>query len=943
MTDSFTIDVKSIINNIASQLSARPSYVNNVLNLLKEGGTVPFIARYRKEMHGSMDETDIRFIKNTYERLMAIENRRITVLQSIQSQGKLTDALKRKILAAKTLNEIEDLYLPYKPKRKTLATKALEKGLGPLAEIIKQELTEGDRDEILKKFYEPEEEKEGQEGKAEGKGKEKKTAKKKKSTKGKGVDEGITKPKSAKEALDGAMDIIAEEVGNTAEFRKYVREVCFERSLIVSKVTKKYAHLAEEEKKRQEELANSQLESAAGAADAENKKADKESKETDKTKGKEEEGKESGSSEKDIKTAAKLDRTSLKELIRKQMEEKKRKEEELKKKREEELLKRQKRELKGLNVKTLDEGEELGKKITDPLTYKMYFEFSEAVKTIPPHRILAINRGEKEKILRVSYEHPTDELMTWLKQQIIKKPDSLFLEEYSKAIEYGFRRYIIKAIEREIRSEITRKAEEHAISVFARNLKALLMQPPLKGRPIIGLDPGYRTGCKVAVIDANGKFLDHDVIYPVPPKLKLKEAERIIINLVNKYKARTIAIGNGTASRETEKFIAFLAQKYPHLGIEYAIVSEAGASVYSASEIAKEEFPDLDLTVRGAISIARRLQDPLSELIKIDPKSIGVGLYQHDVNQVALRKELDAVIEDCVNSVGVILNSASYKLLEYVSGLNKRMARRIYDMRLKKPFKSREELKKVPGMGEKTYEQCVGFLKIIDGDNPLDATTIHPESYWIVEGILKYIGEDLNILRDKSRRKELEEKIKKIRPKELIKYLGKDIGMPTLKDIVLNLIRPGRDPRDDLPKPILKKDIMKIEDLKPGMVLKGTVRNVVDFGAFVDIGVKYDGLIHISEMVRNDGRGYIADPLEVLNVGDIIDVRIVSIDLKEHRIQLSMRLDEKSSGGDKEHRAPQKRTSRRGRDRFGPTGDLAADMSRFRTSANIIIKQKKKK
>ncbi len=847
-SDSLHIDISGIVRQIASKLQLRPTYITNALNLMKEGGTVPFIARYRKEATGAMSENELREIKDIYENSYKTEERRIQVLKSIQLQDKLTPELKQKIVAAKSLTEIEDLYLPYKPKRKTLATKALEKGLGPLAEIIREERLEGDRDKIINQFIDEK----------------------------KGVND-------AKEALKGAIDIIAEDIGNQADLRKYVRETCYDKSIMVSKVVKKYEHLLKEKQDKEEDADDAKLQEIIQQQKEQEKKDIEDTVEEDVNEPKK--------SEIDLSS-----HTNIKALIRKQMEDQKKKEVERKKKLEEDLLRKQKKELQAAGLIEDAEGGTLGKKEVDPLVFEMYFDFEQASKEIPPHRILAMNRGESEKVLNISLTHPDDELMEYIRKQILTEENSLFYEEYAKAVEYGFKRYIIRAIEREIRSDLTQKAELHAISVFAKNLESLLMQPPIKGKRIIGIDPGYRTGCKVAVVNEFGNFLEDSVIYPTPPKNAISQATQIIANLVQKHKAYTIAIGNGTASRETELFIGGLAKIVNKL--EYAIVSEAGASVYSASKLANEEFPKLDATVRGAISIARRLQDPLSELIKIDPKSIGVGLYQHDVNQMTLKKQLDAVIEDCVNKVGVLVNNASYKLLEYVSGLNKRLAKAIFDHRdLKGPFKNREELKKVTGLGDKVFEQCAGFLKVLDGTNPIDGTNIHPESYWVVEKILEFIGEDFSILNDPSRKKELTEKIKKMRPKELMQFLKRDIGLPTLKDIVMGLIRPDRDPRDDLPAPILRKDILKLEDLEEGQILKGTVRNVVDFGAFVDIGVKYDGLVHISQMTQIDGDSrYISNPLEVLNVGDIIDVRIININLKTHRIQLSMKLEEDIEG-----------------------------------------------
>jgi len=842
------IDTSEIIRQIASKLQLRPTYISNAISLMAEGGTVPFIARYRKEQTGAMSENELRDIKDNYEDSYKREEKRIQVLKSIQLQDKLTPELKQKLLIAKTLTEIEDLYLPYKPKRKTLATKALEKGLGPLAEIIREERLEGNREEILKGF----------------------------------VDEKKEVP-DTKEALKGAIDIIAEDLGNRADFRKYVREICFEHSTMVSKVVKKYEHLLKAKQEKEEDA------DAASLQEMIQKREEEEKLETEPEK--EEKKMESNKVDVDLSS-----HDSIKALIRKQMEDQKKTEEERQKRIQEELLRKQKKELKAAGLIEDVEGGELGKKEVDPLVYEMYFDFVQSSKEIPPHRILAMNRGEQEKVLTITLDHPDEEMIDHLSKETIHEPKSLFHEEYTKAVEYGYKRYIIRAIEREIRSDLTQKAETHAISVFAQNLESLLMQPPIKGKRIIGIDPGYRTGCKVAVVNEFGNFLEDTVIYPTPPKNAISQSKQIISELIAKHKSYTIAIGNGTASRETELFVGELAKTEKRL--EYAIVSEAGASVYSASRLANEEFPKLDVTVRGAISIARRLQDPLSELIKIDPKSIGVGLYQHDVNQATLKKQLDAVIEDCVNKVGVLVNNASYKLLEYVSGLSPRIAKEIFDYRnTQGPFKNRDELKRVTGLGDKAYEQCAGFLKVLDGSNPLDRTNIHPESYWVVEKILEFIDEDFDILKEPSRKKELTEKIKQMKPKELLQFLKRDIGLPTLKDIVMGLIRPDRDPRDDLPLPILRKDILKLEDLQEGQILKGTVRNVVDFGAFVDIGVKYDGLVHISEMTNKDGDNrYISNPLEVLNVGDIIDVRIQNINLKTNRIQLSMKLDESMEG-----------------------------------------------
>ncbi|MHA1339741.1 MAG: Tex-like N-terminal domain-containing protein [Promethearchaeota archaeon] len=939
------VNLDGIINEISGKIQARPTYVRNVLDLLQNGATVPFIARYRKEKSGAMNEDEIRVVKDEYERLFELEQRKINVIKTIRMQDafsslddKKKEAYEKKILEAKTLTEVEDLYRPYKPKRESKATKALKKGLGKLAKIIREEPqgTEEDRKKILAKFITPIDskqktsseytkiikqikesiKKEKDPKKLE---KLKKALKDAESDKKKAIERESLVVKDENEALSGAIDIITEYISNDADIRKYVRQEVFEKAILVSKVDKKYEHLylSKEERERQKELERQrqeeerrrqeELEQARLKAEEEKRKLRRMSPEQRKKY--EEEKRRKAIEEYERKKKEEEDmlaKMSIKERIAYLKKKKEEAEKERQKKLEQDLLKKQKREI-GDIIK-----EKKGKALSedgnvDPLVYEMYFEYEELAKTMPPHRVLAINRGEREKVLNVSFKTPDDELLEWLKKQFIKKPDSLFLKEYVKAIRVAYRR-ILLSINRELRNEMTKRAEEHAIHVFAKNLYNLLMQPPLKERPILAIDPGYAHGCKIALIDSKGQYIDTEsivkdnIIYPTPgPKQNIPEAKRALLKIIKKYDVYTIAIGNGTASRETEAFVASLAKQEPR--IKYCIVNEAGASVYSASKIAAEEFPDLSVEARGAISIARRLQDPLSELIKIDPKSIGVGLYQHDVNQVALKKQLDAVIEDCVNKVGVNVNIASYKLLEYVSGLNKTLARRIYEYTKKKPLKNREELKKIPGIGDKIFEQCAGFLKILNGDNPLDATPIHPESYWIVKGILDFIGFDENILKDPSKRPILVKEIKKIRPKELIKFMGKEIGMHTLKDIVLALLRPGRDPRDDLPPPILKSNILHAEDLKIGDILKGTVRNVVDFGAFVDIGLHDDGLIHKSEMKYLDGSGrYVHDPTEVLNVGDIIDVRVIGIDIrtvrksgkeeKKVKIALSMYLDE---------------------------------------------------
>ncbi|MHA1675997.1 MAG: Tex-like N-terminal domain-containing protein [Candidatus Njordarchaeales archaeon] len=951
------MDITNIINQIAGILQVRPMYVKSVLDLLEDGGTVPFIARYRKEKTGAMNESDIRTVRDEYTRLYEMEERRNSVLASIRLQDmfqaleqKQQLAYEKKILNAKTLTEIEDLYRPYKPKRQSRAQKALNKGLGKLANIIKEERegTEEDRSEILKQFITPTEDREKKDYKDIVKKikkaiKEESDPRKLEKLKSalKKAQEDMKKAKEKedlivkdeKEAISGAIDILSEEISNNADFRKYIRSIVFEESVLVSTVAKAYKHLhltaaekAEIERKRQEELEAQKkkeeqiMREKQRLLQLEQKKrkmsaAQKKKLEEEERKKRLEEYEKEQMARAKKKSTKKL---SIKERIRLQQEQLRKEELERKRKKEELLLRKQHKEVGDLigtpgsaadGKKGKGKGGALGEDANiDPLVYEMYFEYEQLAKDIPPHRILAINRGEKEKVLSVSFKHPEEDLLEWLKAQCFNKTESLFVNEYFRAIRLGYRR-IILSIERELRSDMRERAEEHAISVFAKNLGSLLMQPPLKGRGIIAIDPGYAHGCKIAVIDEKGQYIDtskyvkDNIIYPTPgPKQNINQARRDLLRLMKEYNAYTISIGNGTASREAEQFAAAVAKEERKM--QYCIVNEAGASVYSASDLAAEEFPDLSVEARGAISIARRLQDPLSELIKIDPKSIGVGLYQHDVNQIALKKQLDGVIEDCVNQVGVLVNSASYKLLEYVSGLNKRLARNIYNYTKTHPIDSREDLKKIPGIGDKAFEQCAGFLKIMDGLNPLDATTIHPESYWIVEEILKYIGEDKSILIDPSRRDELSDKIKQIKPKELISFMGRDVGLPTLRDIVMALLRPGRDPRDDLPPPILKKDVLHAKDLRPDMILKGTVRNVVDFGAFVDIGLHDDGLIHISEMKRLDGKSrFIKDPTEVLSVGDIIEVRVLKVDIRKFKkggreqekvkIALSMYLEDK--------------------------------------------------
>lgn len=739
------IDRDKIFHHIAGEHQIAYERAVKAIDLLESGNTVPFIARYRKEVTGAMDETVLRNVKKDFEKWTQLEERKIFVLGSIKKQQKLTQDLKSTILEATEIQSVEDLYLPFKPKIKTLGAKAREKGLQPLADLIREGISSGDIGEYIQSFIDPEK-----------------------------------KISSEEEALEGAIDIIAEETSSLPEARQFVRGEIFTNNTIISSV-------------------------------------------------------------------------------------------------DEDVLKGTK-EIKN----------EQGKPI-DPHTFENYFEFSLTGGQLQNHQILALNRAENLDVISLKIDTADENLIHELQKQIIgnqTEKTNIFLPYYSKAIEKGFKRYIIRSIKREYWKFLTDKAEEHAIEVFSTNLRNLLMTPPLKNRPIIGIDPGYRTGCKVAVIDTHGNYLDDTVIYPAPPKANIPDATSKILNFIKKYAAYTIAIGNGTASRETEQFIADLikapeTKKYP---LEYALVNEAGASVYSASELAREEFPDLDLTVRGAISIARRLQDPLSELIKIDPKSIGVGLYQHDVNQTRLQEQLDTVIEDCVNAVGVDLNTASSKLLEHVSGLSKSLAKRIFQFRKENgAFYSRNQLYEIKGLGEKTFEQCAGFLRVFGGSDPLDATIIHPESYGIVTAILEEIKITSKDLLDPSVSKAIGRRLQKVSATKIASNTGAD--PEKIKYILEQLAKPDLDPRDKLDPPVMRKDVLSIDDLKEGMIVKGTVRNVVDFGAFVDIGIKYNGLIHRSEISNQ----FVKDPNEFLAVGEVYDVMILGVDKARNRIQLSLK------------------------------------------------------
>lgn len=706
---------------LAEEFSIKLGQVESTVKLIDEGNTIPFIARYRKEMTGSLDDIVLR---NLFERLTYLRNldeKREQVRNLIEEQEKLTDEISLALDKAITVTEIDDIYRPFRPKRRTRATIAKEKGLESLANEIMMQLTKEPVEKIAEKYVDANKE-----------------------------------VNTVEDALIGAKDIIAEMVSDDADYRAIIRKMTYNKGLIVTKAT--------------------------------------------------------------------------------------------------------------------DE--------TTESVFEMYYDYSEPVKKLPSHRILAINRGEKEKVLSVKIEAPIENILKKIENKIIR--DNKYTTDILKeAIEDSYKRLIAPAVEREIRNDMTEKAEESAIKVFGENLKQLLLQPPIKDKVVLALDPGYRTGCKVAVVDGTGMVLDTGVVYPVPPHNKVEQAEKVISNMIKKNNVDIIAIGNGTASRETEMFVVNLIKKL-NREILYVIVNEAGASVYSASKLGSEEFPDFDVALRSAVSLGRRLQDPLAELVKIEPKSIGVGQYQHDMNQKRLGEALGGVVESCVNSVGVDLNTASPSLLSYVSGISKTIAKNILNYREENgKFKSRKELLKVSKLGPKAFEQCAGFLRINDGTEPLDNTGVHPESYKVAESLIEKCGFSL-------------EQVKSGGIKGISNSIGNiekianqlNVGVPTLRDIVNELEKPGRDPRDEMPKPILKSDVLSMEDLKEGMVLKGTVRNVIDFGVFVDIGVHQDGLVHISEICDR----YIKHPLEAVSVGDVVDVKVLSVDIKKHRISLSMKL-----------------------------------------------------
>lgn len=765
----------NIEKKIAEELSIKLWQVEAAVKLIDEGNTIPFIARYRKEAHGSLDDEKLRNLNERLAYLRNLEEKKEQVLASIEEQGKLTEELKEKILQAETQVVVDDLYRPYRPKRRTRATIAKEKGLEGLSEIIMAQDASADIDGEAQNFVSEEKE-----------------------------------VASAEDALAGAKDIIAEEISDDAEHRMYIRNITFSEGRIIS--------TAKDEKAQS--------------------------------------------------------------------------------------------------------------------VYEMYYDYQEEIEKVAGHRVLALNRGEKEKFLTVKLEAPEERILQYLRKKTITGGNARAEELLAEAIEDSYKRLIAPAIEREIRNELTEKAEDGAIRVFGKNLEQLLMQPPIAGKNVLGWDPAFRTGCKLAVVDATGKVLDTTVVYPTAPQNKVEETKRVVKKLIEKYDISLISVGNGTASRESEQIIAEMLKEIPK-PVQYIIVNEAGASVYSASKLATEEFPNFDVGQRSAASIARRLQDPLAELVKIDPKSIGVGQYQHDMNQKKLSETLTGVVEDCVNKVGVDLNTASASLLEYISGISKPIAKNIVVYREENgKFGDRRELLKVPKLGPKAFEQCAGFMRIIDGKNPLDATSVHPESYDAAKNLLDKIGMTMEEVKEvqsllarqpaakKPKKQEkkgfqvkntntafgaafakafgdgnisIEEEssekadsrgiMKRVKNKKaMAEELG--IGEITLTDIIKELEKPARDPRDEMPKPILRTDVLEMKDLKEGMILKGTVRNVIDFGAFVDIGVHQDGLVHISEL---SGKKFVKHPLDVVSVGDVVDVKVMSVDLKKQRIQLTMK------------------------------------------------------
>ncbi|MPW24860.1 S1 RNA-binding domain-containing protein [Alkalibaculum sp. M08DMB] len=715
--------MNKIIEQLTREFNLRKNQVESTIKLIDEGNTIPFIARYRKEVTGNLDDVTLRELDERLSYLRNLEKRKDEVLRIIETQGKLSEELKKDIMSAAILQEVEDLYLPYKTKRKTRGVIAREKGLEPLAVIIfDQELRDIEILEEAKKFVNSEKE--------------------------------IETPE---DAIGKAMDIIAEDISEQAIYRKRIREIVLEYGMLCSNASKK------------------------------------------------------------------LDTTEITE-------------------------------------------------------FEMYYDFTERVNKIANHRVLAINRGEKKNVLTVKIEIDEEKSLGYLSNMILRKNTNKFMID---AVKDAYKRLIYPSIEREVRTFLSEKAEKEAIKVFATNLKNYLLQAPVKNRVVMGFDPAFRTGCKIAVVDEFGDLLDTKTIYPTAPENKVEQSVKILLDLIKKHNITLIAIGNGTASRESEVIIAEFIKK-EQLRIEYLVVNEAGASVYSASKIANEEFPDINVSLRGAVSIARRLQDPLAELVKIDPKHIGVGQYQHDVNQKELQSSLDGVIEDVVNSVGVDVNTASVSLLKNISGLNKTTAQNIIEFRRTNgPFKKRDTIKKVKKIGDKAYEQAAGFLRISNGDNPLDNTAVHPESYDVTKKLLNHFNYEVKDIKGKSN--EIGKELSNVNIEALSNELS--IGNHTLKDIIKEVQKPGRDPRDEFDKPIFKTEVMEIKDLKEGMILSGTVRNVIDFGAFIDIGVHQDGLVHISHLSDK----FIKNPMEVVSVGDIVKVKVLSVDIQRNRISLSMK------------------------------------------------------
>lgn len=724
-----------IINTIAEELNIKPNQVESTVKLIDEGNTIPFIARYRKEVTGGLSDEILRDLGERLTYLRNLEKRKEEIINSIDEQGKLTDEILQAVAIAKTLSEVEDIYRPYKQKKKTRATVAKAKGLEPLAKIIIEQKEVKPIEEVAKEYVNID-----------------KLSDEDKKNKDKVVA-------TAEDAIQGALDIIAEDISDNAKYRKEIKRICYREGQVVTRASKP------------EEKSN----------------------------------------------------------------------------------------------------------------YEMYYEYQEAIKFIPSHRILAINRGEKEEFLKIKLEKPEEKILKYIEKDIIKNTTQ-FTEMLKTTIEDSFKRLIEPSVDREIRSDLTEKAEEKAIKVFGKNSKQLLLGAPIKGKTVMGFDPAYRTGCKIAIIDETGKLLDYTTVYPTEPQNDVVGAKRELLKLIEKDHVDMIAIGNGTASRESEMFVADMI-KDTKRDVHYVIVSEAGASVYSASKLATEEYPDINVSIRGAISIARRLQDPLAELVKIDPKAIGVGQYQHDVNQKKLAESLTGVVEDSVNKVGVDVNTATPSLLSYVSGINNTIAKNIVKYRDKNgKLKNRKQLLKVPKLGKVAFEQCAGFLRILDGDNPLEITAVHPESYEVAEKLLNEIGFDKKDLKDKEKLEAIQNKLKTVDIAKTSTDLN--VGEMTLTDIIEELSKPGRDPREDMPKPILRSDVLKLEDLKEGMVLTGTVRNVIDFGAFVDIGVKHDGLVHISEMSEK----FIKNPSDIVSVGDVVKVKVIKIDKERQKVGLSMKV-----------------------------------------------------